>query len=73
MKQMGIEEPINTGGAMGVQSFVDLWEADELEGIYGQASILPPYIIEDPRVVEYIAKYTEATGVPRRYHDSGVL
>ena len=78
MKQMGIEEPINTGGAMGVQSFVDLMEADELEGIYGQASILPPYIIEDPRVVEYIAKYTEATGFPADittlvYYDCAML
>ena len=48
MKQMGIDKPFNTGGAMGVQSFVDLMEAEELEGMYGQASILPPYIIDDP-------------------------
>ena len=78
MKQMGIDKPINTGGAMGVQSFVDLMEADELEGMYGQASILPPYIIEDERVVEYIGKYTEATGYPADittlvYYDCAML
>ena len=78
MRQMGIDKPINTGGAMGVQSFVDLMEADELEGMYGQASILPPYIIEDERVVEYIGKYTEATGYPADittlvYYDCAML
>jgi branched-chain amino acid transport system substrate-binding protein len=78
MKQMGIDKPFNTGGAMGVQSFVDLMEAEELEGMYGQASILPPYIIDDPRVVDYIAKYTEATGFPADittlvYYDCAML
>lgn len=78
MKQMGIDKPFNTGGAMGVQSFVDLMEPEELEGMYGQASILPPYIIDDPRVVEYIGKYTEATGFPADittlvYYDCAML
>ena len=78
MKQMGIDKPLNTGGAMGVQSFVDLMEPEELEGMYGQASILPPYIIEDPRVVEYIKKYTAATGFPADittlvYYDCAML
>lgn len=78
MRQLGIEEPFNTGGALGVQSFVDLMEEEELIGMYGQASILPPYIIDDPRVVEYVAKYTEATGYPADittlvYYDCAML
>ncbi len=64
LKQLGIDKPLNTGAAMGVQSFVDLMEAEELEGMYGQASILPPYTIDDPEVKTYIAAYQEAMGFP---------
>lgn len=78
MKQLGVTQPINTGGAMGVQSFVDLMEPEELEGLYGQASILPPYIIDDPRVIDYVARYTEGTGYPADittlvYYDCAML
>lgn len=78
MKQLGIDKPLNTGAALGVQSFVDLMEPEELEGMYGQASILPPYIIDDPKVQEYVAKYTEATGYPADittlvYYDCAML
>ena len=78
LKQLGIDKPLNTGAALGVQSFVDLMEPEELEGMYGQASILPPYIIDDPRVKEYVAKYEEATGFPADittlvYYDCAML
>ena len=78
LKQLGVDKPLNTGAALGVQSFVDLMEPEELEGMYGQASILPPYIIDDPAVKEYIAKYEEATGYPADittlvYYDCAML
>ncbi|MDD6161113.1 MAG: ABC transporter substrate-binding protein [Oscillospiraceae bacterium] len=78
MKQLGIDKPLNTGAALGVQSFVDLMEPEELEGMYGQASILPPYMIDDPMVQDYVAKYTEATGWPADittlvYYDCAML
>lgn len=78
MKQLGVDKPLNTGAAMGVQSFVDLMEAEELEGMYGQASILPPYTIDNEAVKTYIAAYQEAVGFPADittlvYYDCAML
>ena len=78
LKQLGIDKPLNTGAALGVQSFVDLMEAEELEGMYGQASILPPYTIDNDEVKKYIAAYQEAVGFPADittlvYYDCAML
>jgi len=61
MKQLGIEEPLNVGGAILVQSFLDRLEPEEIEGMYGQASIIAPSLSTDPRVLEFAEKYKTAT------------